>query len=124
MSGKKKQFGIWMDTHHATVVGRENVDSGEFVVLAHTKAADTGSNSNERTANNAEQGSLHKFFKEISSHLQNAEEVHITGTGTAQEQFIKYLSQTPQFKNAIAKESTANKMSDEKLTEFISEKFN
>ena len=31
----KKQFGVWMDSHHAIIVGRENVDSGEFVVLGH-----------------------------------------------------------------------------------------
>jgi hypothetical protein len=34
------------------------------------------------------------------------------------------MSETPQFKNAVAKESTSNKMSDEKLLEFMSEKFN
>jgi hypothetical protein len=33
MSGNKRQFGIWMDTHNAIVIGRENTDSGEFVVL-------------------------------------------------------------------------------------------
>jgi len=38
MSGKsKKQFGVWMDSQHAIVVGRENVDSGSFVILAHEK---------------------------------------------------------------------------------------
>ena len=31
----KKQFGVWMDLHHATIVGRENVDLGEFVILGH-----------------------------------------------------------------------------------------
>ncbi len=38
MSGKnKKQFGVWMDSHHATIVGRENGDSGDFIILAHEK---------------------------------------------------------------------------------------
>ncbi len=67
---------------------------------------------------------LLKFFKEITSYMQNAEEVHVTGTGTAQEQFIKHLAETPQFKNTVAKESTSKKMGDEKLIEYISEKFN
>jgi hypothetical protein len=26
-----------MDSHHATIVGRENVDSGKFVILGHEK---------------------------------------------------------------------------------------
>ena len=55
--------------------------------------------------------------------MQNAEEVHVTGTGTIQEQFIHYLADTPQFKNTVAKETTSNKMSDENLIKFIAEKF-
>ena len=55
--------------------------------------------------------------------MQNVEEVHVTGTGKEQEQFIHFLAKTPQFKNAVAKESTSNKMSDEKLIEYIAEEF-
>lgn len=44
-------------------------------------------------------------------------------TGTAQEQFIHYLTETPQSKNIVTKECTSNKMSDNKLVEFISGKF-
>ena len=120
----KKQFGVWMDSQHAIVVGRENVDSGDFKILAHTGTGGQDGNSNENAANNAEQGSQQKMFKEITSHMQNVEELHVTGTGTAQEQFIKYLSQTPQFKNTVAKESTSNKMSDDKLLEFVAAQFN
>ena len=118
----KKQFGVWMDSHHATLIGRDNLDTG-FVILAHTTNAGKESNSNEYTANNQEKTATHKFFKEITSHMQNAEEVHVTGTGTIQEQFIHYLADTPQFKNTVAKETTSNKMSDENLIKFIAEKF-
>lgn len=125
MSGKnKKQFGVWMDSQQATVLGRENADTGNFVILGHAKNGGVGSNSNENAANNLEKTLLNKFFKEINSYMQNAEEIHVTGTGTIQEQFINYMSETPQFKNTVAKESTSKKMSDEKLIEFISEKFN
>ncbi len=119
----KKQFGVWMDSHHATIVGKENNEGEKFIILEHVKNDTAGSNSSEKTANNAEKMLLQKFFKEITTHMQNAEEVHVTGTGTAQEQFIHYLAETPQFKNTIAKETTSNKMSDEKLVEFISDKF-
>ena len=81
-------------------------------------------NSNENAANNAEKTLLHKFYKEITTHMQNVEELHVTGTGTAQEQFINYMADTAQFKNTIAKESTSNKMSDERLIEYIAAKFN
>ena len=33
----KKQFGVWMDKHQATVVGKENIDSGDFVILGHVE---------------------------------------------------------------------------------------
>lgn len=124
MSKNKKQFGVWMDSHQAIVVGRENIDTGNFVILGHAKVNGQDKNSNENAANNSEQGSMQKLFKEITSFMQNVDEVHVTGTGTAQEQFIRFMSETPQFKNAVAKESTSNKMSDEKLLEFMSEKFN
>lgn len=125
MSGKnKKQFGVWLDSNHATIVGKELVDSGDFVILAEAKNDGQGSNSNENTGNNAEQTLQQKFFKEITTHLQNAEEVHITGTGISQEQFIKYIAQTAQFKNTVANESTSQRMSDENLTEYIAQKFN
>jgi stalled ribosome rescue protein Dom34 len=120
----KKQFGVWMDSQHAIVVGRENADTGDFKILARTKISSQQGNSNENAANNAEKGAMQKLFKEITSHMQNADEVHVTGTGTAQEQFIKYLAQTPQFKNTVAKESTSNKMSDQSLVEYISAQFN
>lgn len=125
MSGKnKKQFGIWMDSHHATIVGREQINTGDFVILAHEKNDSQESNSNENTANNAERTLQQKFFKEIATHMQNAEELHVTGTGQVQEQFIHYMASTPQFKNMDAKQSTSNKMSDERLIEFVSAKFN
>lgn len=120
----KKQFGVWMDSRHAVVVGRTNVDTGEFVIMGHVENSGAESNSNEKSVHNAERGLQLKFFKEITALMQNAEEVHITGTGTEQEQFIHYMAETPQFKNTDAKESTSNKMSDENLLEYITQKFN
>lgn len=120
----KKQFGVWMDTQHAIVVGRDESEAGNFVILGHEQSDGSEGNSNERSANNAEINSLHKMFKSISSHMQNVDEIHVTGTGTAQEQFIKYLANVPQFKNAIATESTSNKMSDENLLEYITTRYN
>ena len=124
MSSKnKKQFAVWMDSHHATVMGRENIDRGNFIVLGHIENKVQDPALSEKATNNAEQGAQLKFFKEISALMQNAEELHVTGTGVAQEQFIHYMADTPQFKNTIAKDSTSNKMSEEKLIEFISEQF-
>jgi stalled ribosome rescue protein Dom34 len=125
MSDKnKKQFGIWMDSHQAVILGRENLVTGNFVVLANEKnAGDTG-NSNENASNNNEKTLRQAYFKEIASHMQNIDELHVTGTGQVQEQFIRYMAETPQFKNVVANHSTMSKMSEERLVEFITAKFN
>jgi stalled ribosome rescue protein Dom34 len=124
MSGKnKKQFGIWMDAQQATIVGRENTETGSFTILGHEKFKGQGSNSNENASNNAERTLQAKYFKEIASHMQNAEELHVTGTGQVQEQFIKYMTETPQFKNTTSNQCTSNKMSDDKLVTFFTERF-
>jgi stalled ribosome rescue protein Dom34 len=120
----KKQFGVWMDTQHAVVVGRENNENGLFVILGHEKTDGHESNSNENTANNADKNSRLKLFRNVAAHMQNVDEVHVTGTGVAQEQFIHFLSETPQYKNAVTTESTSNKMSDENLIKYVTEKFN
>jgi hypothetical protein len=86
----KKQFGVWMDTHHAIVVGHADAATRSFSILGH---------------------------------LSNADEVHVTGTGTAQEQFIHFLADTPPFKNTATTEDTSNKMSNEGLVEFIGSRF-
>jgi len=123
MSGKK-QFGVWMDSRHATIVGRENISEGNFIILGHVDNTGAEPNSSEKSFNNEEIALRHKFFKDIAALMQNIDAIHITGTGDAQEQFIKYLAETPQYKNAIANESTSNKMSDEKLIEMVAANFN
>jgi stalled ribosome rescue protein Dom34 len=119
----QKQFGIWMDNHQAIVVGNENSSEDPKTILAHINGKETNPNSSEKNANNDEKTKKTQFFKEIASQLTNATHIHVTGTGQAQEQFIHYLAATPQFKNSKMEESTSNKMSDEKLIEYISAKF-
>ena len=125
MSGKnKKQFGVWMDSQHATIVGRENVNDGDFIILGNVKNDGPDRNSSENAFNNQEIALTHKFFKEIAAKMVNIDEVLVTGTGQVQEQFIKFLSETPQFKNAVSKESTLNKTSDDELISFVTEHYN
>ena len=120
----KKQFGVWMDSHHATIAGRKDIDSGDFTILGHVKNNGASGNSNENAANNQAIALIQKFFKEIVVNMPNIDEIHITGTGQIQEQFIKFLGDTPQYKNVKSSESTSNKMSDEQLLIFVTKHFN
>ena len=120
----QKKFGVWMDTQHATVVGHENAEAETLTVLAHIEGEAVSPSPSNKNENNQKQMLQSKFFKEIATHLVNATHLHATGTGQVQEQFIHYLAETPQFKNTKTEESTANKMSDERLVEFFAEKLN
>jgi stalled ribosome rescue protein Dom34 len=115
-----KKFGVWMDTRHAVIVGGDE----NLSVIAHVSNDEGSPNSSEKASHNQEQMLQAKFFKEITTHMQNATHVHLTGTGKAQEQFMHYLEETPQFKNTKATECTSNKMSDERLVEFMADKLN
>ena len=120
----KKQFGVWMDTHHAIVVGRANAAASDFKILGYADNTGAETNNSDKNEHSDEKTLKHKFYKEILGHMQNAEEVHLTGTGTSQEQFMHYMAGTPQFKNTVTHESTSNKMNDEKLAEYIAATFN
>ena len=120
----KKAFGVWMDTHHPTIIGKENADDETFTVLGTVKNSGADNNSNEHAANNHEVTLKQKYFKEIAALMPNIDEIHITGTGQIQEQFIKFLAETPQYKNAKSSDSTAEKMNDEQLINFVSSHYN
>src|SRR3954462_11629443 len=98
----KKQFGVWMNSNHAIIVGRKSRDTDDFSIVARANTIKSDSYLNENSANNAEQGAQQKLFKEITSYMQNVDEVHVTGTGNAQEQFINYLARIPQYRNTVA----------------------
>lgn len=125
MSDKnRKEFGVWMDSHHATIVGKKELEDKEFIVIGHVSNSGPDHNSNEKTANNHEITLTQKYFKEIAALMPNIDAIHITGTGQVQEQFMKYLAGTAQYKNVEATESTSNKMSDENVALFIMNHFN
>jgi len=119
----QKLFGIWMDNHWAAVLGTISGEEKKFTILAHIKGEISSPNSSEKNSNNHEKTVQLKFFKEIASHITNATNIHITGTGQAQEQFMHYLADTAQFKSCKTTESTSNKMSDEKLVEYMATQF-
>lgn len=112
-----------MDNRHATIIGRETPDATGFSILGHVENPGPEKNSNENAANHQEQALVQKYFKEIGHLMVNAAEVHLTGTGTIQEQFTHFLADTPQFKSVVTTDSTSNQMTDEALVAFVTGKF-
>jgi hypothetical protein len=120
----KKQFGVWMDSRIATIAGRKDIDNGDFIILGQVINPGSDKNADEKSSNNKEITLTLKFFKEIAHLMPNIDEIHITGTGQIQEQFMKFLADTPQYKNAVSSESTSNKIGDEQLIELVTKYFN
>ncbi len=121
---KRKQFGVWMDSRFATIAGRTEMDNGDFVIIGHVQNAGNDKNADEKSSNNKEINLTQKFFKDIAHLMPNIDEIHVTGTGQIQEQFIRYLSETPQYKRAKTSESTSNKLEDAQLIAFVTKQFN
>jgi hypothetical protein len=97
MSEKTKTIWCLDGSHHATIVGRENVDSGKFVILGHEKLMiNLFIQAKAQLIMPREVPS--KLFKTSTAHMQNVDELHVTGTGTAQRTVINYLKDTPQYK--------------------------
>ncbi|HMC97623.1 MAG TPA: hypothetical protein VKG92_08225, partial [Flavobacteriales bacterium] len=96
----------------------------DFIVLGHVRNPGAANNSSEKAASHEEAALTHKFFKEIAAKMPNVDEIHVTGTGQVQEQFVRFLADTPQYKHATASESTSNKMGDEQLLAFVAGHFN
>ena len=121
---KFKQFGIWMDNRHATIVGvSQSNEADGFKVLANVKEEKTMGNSEEHTLNNDKQRHLRMFFKDVSHQMQNAEEIYVTGISTVQEEFKSFLSDTPQFKNVKVHLDTDAALSDDALVEKVKKVF-
>jgi len=107
-----------LDHKKATIVGRETADD-KYEVLGQESSEGARSNTSEHAEQNDKRTQLHKFFKSILAHMPNAEHVHLTGTGTAQEELKHYMSETPQYKNTKVKDSTSDSMSEEKLLAYF-----
>lgn len=119
---QKKQFAIWLDTQHAIIAGRAD-NEGELTILGHEDSEVGLPNTSEHAGNNRDRTATTKFFKAIAHHMQNAEEVLVAGPGTAQEQFIHYLAETPQFKNVKATDKTTERLDGESLLQLAEKHF-
>ncbi len=120
---RKKQFGVWMDTHHAVIVGRADGNGVEFSVLGTAGEVGDIQVMPERKQYPDASVLQDRFFKEILFYMRNAEEVHLTGTGKWQKEFIAYMSNSPQCKDTATAVSISAKMNDDELAEYIETQF-
>lgn len=122
MEQVKKLAGVWMDHHEAYVISNHDGKTvTSLQVKGHVKSNHQTGHGSEYTAHNAKKDLLHKFFHEIMHLLTNTEELHLIGTGTAQEELIHYLTDIPQWKKMKITQDTAEKMRADQALNKISE---
>ena len=105
MSNQKK-FGVWMDTHHATVVGCDNSEAGTLAVLAHITGDDVSSSGSEKNENNQKQMLQAKFFKEIATQINNLEQRRVAISCIGLEEIAREVNPTLIGSETISKQTT------------------
>ena len=124
MQKLEKLAGVWMDHHEAHIISNHNGrEVTSLQIKGHVKADVNNRYGSEVTAHNSKVTSLHKFFHEIIEHLTNTQELHLLGTGTAQEEFTHYLANIPQWQKLKVTDEPTGKMNAEQTLNKISDHY-
>ncbi len=121
----KKVVGIFIDHKEASIINTpDHSNKGEFSIQAtiHNKHhGDHGSN--ERTHNQKAANEMHKYFEEISNHLQEFDAILLFGFGTAQEQMRHFLTDHKSFQNKEIIVKSGDHMTDNEMIAFVRNTF-
>ena len=108
MSDKnKKSFGVWMDAHNATIVGKEDGGNEEFVVLGHVKNAGSDNNSNGENSFELNNSSilklteLYKLQKESNKIFDKTQELNENNVNVFSKQNLKLIYRTRRKKSNL-----------------------
>lgn len=112
MEHPEKLAGVWLDHHEAHIISNHDGRTVSALRVKGHVTSDThsGGHGSEYTANNAKVNALHKFFNEILHELTNTDELHLLGTGIAQEQLIHYVKGISQWKKMKVTEESTGKL--------------
>ncbi len=93
----QKQFaGVWVDHQKAIIITK---DTGEYAIKEKIEAPANFEAESEAHLNNAKHADLLSYFKSLSGHLHQYDQVLLFGTGKAQEQFRNYLNDDSKFRD-------------------------
>lgn len=122
---EKQYAGAWLDNSHAFVIAAgEDKEAGAFEILEKVKAPESHGGGSEHTMNNAKHADDIKYFKSISAHLLNYDEILLFGTGKAQEQFHNFLKEDAQFNNKKITVDSSEHLTDPQMIAKVRDFFN
>jgi stalled ribosome rescue protein Dom34 len=114
----KKVIGVWMDSTQAHIIAtNDGSASGEFGIIAEIKSGnhEDARYKNEKSDMAREHEDQKKFFKEIASHITDANTIFVFGPGQAQEQFHNFLDDYQNFNTKKIELGTANKLTHNEM---------
>ena len=91
---QKQSAGVWVDHQKAVIITKEN---GEYAFREKVEAPGEFEAESELRINHAKHADLLSYFKSLSGHLQQYDQIMLFGTGKAQEQFRNYLNEDSKF---------------------------
>jgi stalled ribosome rescue protein Dom34 len=121
----KKVAGVWIDHEKAQVIrttdksnqGQYNVS--EKIVNKHHK--DHGSS--EKTHNNKTAQELHKYYEEITNHIQDYDSILIFGPGKAQEELKNFMHSNKHFSSKEIVVKSGERFTENEMIAFVRNNF-
>lgn len=122
---KNKQIGIWMDHSNAILMELSNDIILEKTVVSELtqEEKDLSLNKNENFLHSKEKHFQTSYFKKIGDAIRNYQEVILFGPTDAKNELLNLLKEDHMFENIKIEIKNTDKMSANKMHEFVREYF-
>ena len=109
---EKQSAGVWVDHEKALIITKE---SGDYVIKQKIAPPGDFVAESELHINNAKSADMRSYFKSLSGHLQQYDQILLLGTGKSQEQFKNYLNEDAKFQAKEITIENTDKLSDHQM---------
>ena len=121
----KKVVGVWFDHKDASISATsDKSNKGEYSVVEkiHNKHHSDHSAS-EKNHNNKTSNEIHKYYEELSKHIESYDSILLFGHGNAQEQLHNFLNDHKSFTGKEIIVKTGNRFTDNEIVAFVRNNF-
>ncbi len=122
---KNKQLGIWMDHSNAYLMALTNDTIVENIIESELtqEEKEISLSKNEKYLHNKEQNFQLSYYKKLSDAIRNYQEVILFGPTDAKNELLNLVKDDHLFKNIKIEVLHSDKMSANKMHDFVREYF-
>ncbi len=121
----KKVTGVWVDHGEALVISTADKSiHGQFTIaekIVNKHHKDHGSS--EKTHNNKTAQELHKYFEEITNHIQGYDAILLFGPGKAQEELKNFMHENKHFSSKEIVVKSGDRFTENEMIAFVKNNF-